>query len=69
MGRSNSGVSGDSLTESVDLTMNNSDDNNSLYVEGEKVLALHGGVWYQAKVHILTKITLAIIFFKFLFLM
>ncbi|XP_074363152.1 protein MRG1-like [Apium graveolens] len=37
MGRSNSGVSGDSLT-------------NSLYLEGEKVLAFYGGKWYPAKV-------------------
>ncbi|XP_074363427.1 protein MRG2-like [Apium graveolens] len=37
MGRSNSGVSRYSLT-------------NSLYLEGEKVLAFYGGKWYPAKV-------------------
>lgn len=46
MGRSNTtGDSGDS----VDLTMNKSG-NESVYVEGEKVLAFHNGNWYQAKV-------------------
>lgn len=57
MGRSNTGVSGDSLTDGDDSMMNNSD-NNSLYFEGEKVLVLHkDDQWYQAKVYIITKIT------------
>ncbi|KAL1822171.1 hypothetical protein ACET3Z_008949 [Daucus carota] len=46
MGRSSTGVSGDSVADGVDLMACDE----SLYVQGEKVWASHKGEWYPAKV-------------------
>lgn len=48
MGRSSTGVSGDSVADGVDLMACDE----RLYVQGEKVWASHKGEWYPAKVYV-----------------